>query len=128
MKIREIHIQDYKIFKDFNIDFTNNESPLDIVVLAGINGSGKSSLLEFIYKLIATNEIIYKVNNKIVGEIYDLESGRLVPITFRSPLGNNISIHNLTNENEATYIDDTGVLFYQTSESDVNSASEAIIQ
>jgi len=51
MKIENIHINDYKIFKDFDISFLDAENkPLDLVVLAGINGSGKTSLFEFIQK------------------------------------------------------------------------------
>lgn len=45
MKIKKIHIEDYKVFHDFTIDFTNNEEVLNLVVLAGVNGSGKSTLL-----------------------------------------------------------------------------------
>lgn len=49
MKIEKIQIDDYKIFKNFNISFLDDtDKPLDLVVLAGINGSGKTSLFEFI--------------------------------------------------------------------------------
>ena len=51
MKLRNLHIEDYKMFKDFDISFVDeNDKPLPIVVLAGVNGSGKTSLLEYIYK------------------------------------------------------------------------------
>jgi len=49
MKLRKLHIEDYKMFKDFDIDFLDeNDEALPIVVLAGVNGSGKTTLLEFI--------------------------------------------------------------------------------
>jgi len=49
IKLRKLHIENYRMLKDFNIDFTNNSGrPLPIIVLAGINGSGKTSLLEYI--------------------------------------------------------------------------------
>jgi len=49
LKIREVSIAKYKIFKDFKIDFTDeNDKPLPIIVVAGINGSGKTTLLEYI--------------------------------------------------------------------------------
>ncbi len=49
MKLRKLHIENYKIFKDFNISFVDKEDkPLPIIVLAGVNGSGKTTLLEFI--------------------------------------------------------------------------------
>ena len=37
MKIRKIHIEDYKVFKDFEIDLTFNNLPFNVVVVAGIN-------------------------------------------------------------------------------------------
>ena len=53
MKLRNLHIENYKMFKDFDISFVDeNDEPLLIVVLAGINGSGKTTLLEYIYTFI----------------------------------------------------------------------------
>ncbi len=53
MKIEKIVIQDYKMFKDFEIDFLDsNNNPLDLIVIAGINGSGKTSLFEFVYEVL----------------------------------------------------------------------------
>jgi predicted ATP-dependent endonuclease of OLD family len=50
MKIEKVFIEKYKVFENFEIDFLDgNNNPLDVVVIAGINGSGKTSLLEFIY-------------------------------------------------------------------------------
>lgn len=49
LKIREVSIGNYKIFKDFKIDFTGeNSKPLPIIVVVGINGSGKTTLFEYI--------------------------------------------------------------------------------
>jgi len=49
MKLRKLHIDDYKMFKDFDISFVDeNDEALPIVVLAGVNGSGKTTLLEFL--------------------------------------------------------------------------------
>jgi len=56
MKLRKLHIEDYKMFKDFDISFVDeNDEALPIVVLAGVNGSGKSSLFEFILSLLSSN-------------------------------------------------------------------------
>ncbi len=50
MKLRKLHIEDYKMFKDFDISFVDeNDEALPIIVLAGVNGSGKTSLLEWIF-------------------------------------------------------------------------------
>ena len=51
MKLRKLHIEDYKMFKDFDISFVDdNDVALPIIVLAGVNGSGKTTLLECISK------------------------------------------------------------------------------
>jgi len=52
MKLRNLHIEDYKMFKNFDIDFLDeNDEALPIVVLAGVNGSGKTTLLESLKNL-----------------------------------------------------------------------------
>lgn len=48
MKLKHIHIDNYKLFHDFDIDSCDGNEPLRIVVIAGINGIGKSTLLEYI--------------------------------------------------------------------------------
>lgn len=48
MKLKHIHIDEYKLFHNFDIDFCNGGTPLNIIVVVGINGSGKSTLLEYI--------------------------------------------------------------------------------
>ena len=58
MKLRKLHIEDYKMFKDFDISFVDEkDEPLPIVVLAGVNGSGKTSLLEFLKAVEAPKNI-----------------------------------------------------------------------
>lgn len=46
MKIKELYVEDYKILKDFNIDFDSQ-----LTVMIGNNGSGKSTLIEIIAKM-----------------------------------------------------------------------------
>lgn len=51
MHINSLHIDKYKMFKDFDIEFVDkDDKPLPIVVIAGVNGSGKTTLLEYIFK------------------------------------------------------------------------------
>ncbi len=58
MKLRKLHIEDYKMFKDFDISFVDeNDEALPIVVLAGVNGSGKTSLLEYLHNREYTNDL-----------------------------------------------------------------------
>jgi predicted ATP-binding protein involved in virulence len=53
MKIRKITIQNYQIFDNIEFDFTDeNGNTLDTIVLAGINGTGKTSLIELIIKIL----------------------------------------------------------------------------
>jgi len=68
MKIENIQIDDYKVFKDFDISFLDSDNkPLDLIVLAGINGSGKTTLFEFIVfksrTLVSRTEITLDANN-----------------------------------------------------------------
>lgn len=48
MKLKHLHIDDYKLFHDFDIDFCKGDEPLGIVVITGVNGNGKSTLLDYI--------------------------------------------------------------------------------
>lgn len=52
MKIRKLHIKNYKVFNDLELDFTDaNGRTLDKIVLAGVNGCGKTTVLEIIKKM-----------------------------------------------------------------------------
>lgn len=53
MEIISFKIGNYKLFKNFEIDFSNKDgSTKNIIILAGINGSGKTTLLEYIKKKV----------------------------------------------------------------------------
>ena len=57
MKLRKLHIDDYKMFKDFDISFVDeNDEALPIVVLAGVNGSGKTTILGVINDINMVND------------------------------------------------------------------------
>ena len=66
MKLRSLHIEDYKVFKDFDIDFLDSDDkPLYVVVLAGVNGSGKTTLFECLYRLtIFKNDFVKIVRTR----------------------------------------------------------------
>ena len=83
LKIREVNIAKYKIFKDFKINFTDeNNKPLPIIVVAGINGSGKTTLLEYIKQFI--NIVNNSDRSYIILERYDkkLKDIRVEEIRF----------------------------------------------
>ncbi len=55
MKIRKLHIKNYKQFKEIEFDFTDADGKtLDTIVLVGVNGSGKTNFLNFIADIFDT--------------------------------------------------------------------------
>ena len=48
MKIEKVHIKNVKGIKDLELSFKKDNKILDIIVLAGVNGSGKTTILEAI--------------------------------------------------------------------------------
>lgn len=127
MKIRKIHIENFKIFKDFDIDFTHGSKPLNIVLLAGINGSGKSSLLEFIFDYFNGKKQANNAGNSIIGEELDIESGKyfLTSLDYALPANKNV-----VTESEQKYSkpEKDNVAFFKTYETDVNYARTAILK
>ena len=62
MQLQSLYIKDYKILKDFKIDFKK-----DVSILIGINGSGKSTILEAIAEIFSC--IILESNSQFGFEI-----------------------------------------------------------
>lgn len=48
MKIEKVHIKNVKGIKDLELSFRKDNKILDVIVLAGVNGSGKTTILEAI--------------------------------------------------------------------------------
>lgn len=70
MKVRKLHIEDYKMFKDFDISFVDeNDEALPIIVLAGVNGSGKTSLLKFMKDFVTTG--YFDINGQVLEVSYE---------------------------------------------------------
>jgi len=58
MKIRKLQLTGYKVFDELELDFTDLEgNTLDTVVLAGVNGSGKTSLLDLLEAIFSTEVV-----------------------------------------------------------------------
>lgn len=80
MKIKNIFIKEYNGLKDLNVSFENEDKILNTVVLVGINGSGKTRVLESVLKyyqiLPTTSPLGYdsKVELEIFGEKIENES------------------------------------------------------
>jgi predicted ATPase len=51
LKLYKVAIDDFKVFHNFEIDFLDeNDKPLPLVVIIGKNGTGKTTLFEYIYR------------------------------------------------------------------------------
>ena len=70
MKIKNLHIKEFKGLRDISINFEKNDEPLDLVVLAGSNGSGKTRVLESILRYFQ-DHLNYKQNNIEAGIFYE---------------------------------------------------------
>ncbi len=65
MKIKNIHIKEYNGLENLDINFESEGKVLDLIVLAGINGSGKTRVLESVLDFFYKIEMFYKSQNKI---------------------------------------------------------------
>jgi ABC-type branched-subunit amino acid transport system ATPase component len=52
MKLLKLYIKNCGIFKNHLIDFTHQESYQDIICLSGVNGSGKTTVMELILNMV----------------------------------------------------------------------------
>lgn len=78
MKLKHLHIDSYKIFKDFDIDFCIDSEPANIIVIAGINGTGKTTLLN---DMLSSKDETYQ--NAIAELTYidsEFPEGKTIPI------------------------------------------------
>lgn len=58
MKIRKLEIKNYKIFDEVMFDFTDkNGNTKDAIIIAGLNGTGKTTVLELINDILGGNII-----------------------------------------------------------------------
>ena len=68
MKIKNLHINEFKGLRDISINFEKNDKPLDLVVLAGSNGSGKTRILESILDYF--QKIVNHIENENVAGVF----------------------------------------------------------
>ena len=59
MKIEKVHIKNIKGIKDLELSFRKDNEILDIIVLAGVNGSGKTTILEAIKDFFYNTNVNY---------------------------------------------------------------------
>ncbi|WP_029758497.1 AAA family ATPase [Fusobacterium nucleatum] len=83
MKIEKVHIKNIKGIKDLELSFRKDDKILDLIVLAGINGSGKTTILESIKDFFDNRNIDFNDIEKsnIYLEIFfeDFEREKIIP-------------------------------------------------
>ena len=83
MKIEKVHIKNVKGIKDLELSFKKDDKILDLIVLAGVNGSGKTTILEAIKDFFDNRSIDFNDIEKsnIYLEIFfeDFEREKIIP-------------------------------------------------
>lgn len=83
MKIEKVHIKNVKGIKDLQLLFKKDNKILDLIVLAGVNGSGKTTILEAIKDFFDNRNIDFNDIEKsnIYLEIFfeDFEREKIIP-------------------------------------------------
>ena len=82
MKLKHIHIDAYKVFQNFDIDFCHAGKIQELVVITGVNGNGKTTLLR---DVISINGPKYMLQGNITIE----DAGKTETFVFPDDLNNN---------------------------------------
>ena len=64
MKIEKVHIKNVKGIKDLELSFKKDDKILNLIVLAGVNGSGKTTILESIENFFNNKNVNYEEPKK----------------------------------------------------------------
>jgi len=78
MKITKLHLKDFKVFDDLELVFTDkDQQPLNQIVLAGLNGTGKTTILEVIKSKIieSKSELLNKTSINLEDNGRNVEMG-----------------------------------------------------
>ena len=116
MKIEKVHIKNVKGIKDLELSFKKDNKILDLIVLAGINGSGKTTILEAIKDFFDNKNVNYdepeksNVNLDIFFEEVEkknIEEAEKFSNSYKQPLWNFFNALKLysfdKNEKKASY-------------------------
>ncbi|OQX06808.1 MAG: hypothetical protein BWK80_50305 [Desulfobacteraceae bacterium IS3] len=77
MKIRKLQVKNYKMFGDLTLDFTDSDgNSSDVIVIAGINGTGKTSILQLLRRVFSESSNIFKVKEPLMG--FESESNAII--------------------------------------------------
>lgn len=87
LKIKSLHIDNFKAFKDFDIEFNDN-----MTVMIGFNGTGKTTILEIIYNILSENwNYFLKYSEFTFIELNILQDTKTIKISIKND-NNNIQI------------------------------------
>ena len=97
MKIEKVHIKNIKGIKDLELLFKKDNEILDVIVLAGVNGSGKTTILESIKDFFDNKNVNYdepKKSNVNLGIFFEdfekknIEEAEKSSNNYKQPLWN----------------------------------------
>ena len=97
MKIEKVHIKNIKGIKDLELSFRKDNKILDVIVLAGVNGSGKTTILESIKDFFDNKNVNYdepKKSNVNLGIFFEdfekknIEEAEKSSNNYKQPLWN----------------------------------------
>ena len=107
MKIEKVHIKNIKGIKDLELSFKKDDKILDVIVLAGVNGSGKTTILEAIKDFFYNENVNYdepeksNVNLEIFFEEFEKYSSyNLKRVKFLNTFHYEKSDHNTSSQNQ----------------------------
>ncbi len=102
-KLGGLYLNEYKMFEDFKIDFIDsNEKALPIIVIAGENGTGKTTLLEYLANYNAEDQNNYVVITKEIKDeinIYRMAKGESGITEIRTEYKKNVKYMKVSSNN-----------------------------
>ena len=101
MKIRKLHIKNYKVFDDLELDFTDADGrTLNKVVLAGVNGCGKTTVLEMLQSMYDGTLQSYTDFNEDSIIYVTIELSITEKINIRKKIDNILTLSEIQTNNE----------------------------
>ena len=139
IKLKEIYIENYKMFNKFKINFTNNKNEsLPIVVIAGANGIGKTSLMEviFYYRYILNEssylEIQYKgdetiINRNLIKEYEYIEKQNEERVNKQFKEGSEIAISFVPDKYDSLLFLEKSIIYIKAMDNNIDDVKEYIL-
>ncbi|MBQ3674084.1 MAG: AAA family ATPase, partial [Campylobacter sp.] len=87
IKIKSIKFKDHDILGNLELDFCIDDNPADTIIIAGENGTGKTTILEEIYKVMNSQTDCKNLELNVLCDSsnYSIEYGeKLTPIGFNT--------------------------------------------